>query len=103
MKTLSVVGTAAIFMVGGGILSHGLPPVKAWISGLAANLGNPLLAAVIPTLLLVEGLARLWKICALRREARMIVNRTVAGKPQRTLPGATCPRLIHTMLHAYRG
>jgi predicted DNA repair protein MutK len=25
MKTLSVVGTAAMFLVGGGILSHGLP------------------------------------------------------------------------------
>ena len=25
MKTLSVVGTAAMFMVGGGILMHGLP------------------------------------------------------------------------------
>ncbi|MBC3380645.1 DUF808 domain-containing protein [Serratia fonticola] len=27
MKTLSVVGTLAMFMVGGGILTHGLPPV----------------------------------------------------------------------------
>lgn len=27
MKTLSVVGTVAMFMVGGGILTHGLPPV----------------------------------------------------------------------------
>lgn len=27
MKTLSIVGTVAMFMVGGGILTHGLPPV----------------------------------------------------------------------------
>ena len=27
MKTLSVLGTAAMFLVGGGILVHGLPPV----------------------------------------------------------------------------
>lgn len=28
MKTLSVVGTAAMFMVGGGILTHGIPVVS---------------------------------------------------------------------------
>lgn len=31
MKTLSVVGTAAMFMVGGGILLHGLPPAHDWM------------------------------------------------------------------------
>jgi len=30
MKTLSVVGTAAMFLVGGGILMHGLPAVARW-------------------------------------------------------------------------
>ena len=33
MRTLSVVGTAAMFMVGGGILAHGLP----WLHHLAAD------------------------------------------------------------------
>lgn len=28
MKTLSVVGTAAMFLVGGGIFLHGIPPIK---------------------------------------------------------------------------
>lgn len=28
LKTLSIVGTAAMFMVGGGILTHGIPPVE---------------------------------------------------------------------------
>jgi hypothetical protein len=36
MKLLSVAGTAAMFMVGGGILVHGLPPVAHWLHG-AAN------------------------------------------------------------------
>jgi len=31
MKTLSVVGTAAMFLVGGSILRHGLGPVAHWI------------------------------------------------------------------------
>ncbi|VXC18135.1 conserved hypothetical protein; putative inner membrane protein [Pseudomonas sp. 8Z] len=54
MKTLSVVGTAAMFMVGGGILSHGLAPVEAamhhsaeWVAQGAAAW----LSAAVPTLL----------------------------------------------------
>lgn len=31
MKTLMVLGTVAMFLVGGGILAHGLPGVGAWI------------------------------------------------------------------------
>lgn len=34
MKTLSIVGTAAMFMVGGGILVHGLPMLEGWIGTL---------------------------------------------------------------------
>ena len=32
MKTLSVAGTAAMFLVGGQILVHGIPPIHHWIS-----------------------------------------------------------------------
>lgn len=39
MKTLSVVGTAAMFLVGGGILVHGIPGGEALIHGLAAPTG----------------------------------------------------------------
>ncbi len=39
MKALSVVGTAAMFLVGGGILAHGLPRVGHAISGLAYAAG----------------------------------------------------------------
>ncbi|BBV10176.1 TPA: DUF808 domain-containing protein [Providencia stuartii] len=38
MKTLSVVGTAAMFMVGGGILTHGITTVYYWIEELALAL-----------------------------------------------------------------
>lgn len=38
MKTLSIAGTAAMFMVGGGILVHGTPGAEALIHDLAARL-----------------------------------------------------------------
>jgi predicted DNA repair protein MutK len=31
MKGLSVAGTAAMFLVGGGILAHGIPGLHEWI------------------------------------------------------------------------
>ena len=56
MKTLSVLGTAAMFMVGGGILTHGLPMVHHAIESLtlAASqiaIAGPLLALLLPVLL----------------------------------------------------
>ena len=53
MKTLSVVGTAAMFMVGGGILTHGVHAAQVWIEQLAHSLAasSGLLAALLPTLL----------------------------------------------------
>ncbi|TRO42252.1 DUF808 domain-containing protein [Pseudomonas sp. ALS1279] len=54
MKALSVIGTAAMFMVGGGILSHGLPPVESAVhhavEWVARDAGH-LLSAIVPTLL----------------------------------------------------
>lgn len=40
MKTLTIVGTAAMFLVGGGILSHGFPPVHHGIELLANMAGS---------------------------------------------------------------
>jgi len=40
MKTLSVVGTAAMFMVGGAILTHGIAPVQAAVDQAAAAVGG---------------------------------------------------------------
>ena len=56
MKLLSVVGTVAMFTVGGGILMHGLPAVAALIeaaahAGAATPLIGALLAAAIPVVL----------------------------------------------------
>jgi len=54
MKALSVIGTAAMFMVGGGILSHGLPPVESAVHLAAewvAEDAGALLSALVPTLL----------------------------------------------------
>ena len=50
MKTLSVVGTAAMFMVGGGILVHGIGPLHHAVEGLAAG-GGAMSAAILPTLI----------------------------------------------------
>lgn len=40
MKALSVLGTAAMFMVGGAILAHGIPPVEHAIAGITGSLGG---------------------------------------------------------------
>ncbi len=49
MKSLSVIGTAAMFMVGGGILTHGVPVVHHWIETVSQSVGA--MAWLIPTLL----------------------------------------------------
>ncbi|MES2538508.1 MAG: DUF808 domain-containing protein [Pseudomonadota bacterium] len=56
MKSLSVIGTAAMFMVGGGILVHGIPGAENIIHELALGAGTVpaiggMLAALAPTLL----------------------------------------------------
>jgi hypothetical protein len=35
MKALAILGTAAMFLVGGGILVHGIPGAHSWIEGSA--------------------------------------------------------------------
>ncbi|MDK9556482.1 DUF808 domain-containing protein [Marinobacter sp. M216] len=51
MKTLSILGTIAMFLVGGGILTHGLPPIYDAIHHFAEGFGGVGLAeALIPTL-----------------------------------------------------
>lgn len=49
MKSLSVIGTAAMFMVGGGILTHGIPVVHHWVETVSQSAGA--LAWLMPTLL----------------------------------------------------
>ncbi len=48
MKSLSVVGTAAMFLVGGGILVHGIPPLAELIHGVEVlTEGLPVAANII--------------------------------------------------------
>ncbi len=49
MKALAIVGTIAMFLVGGGILVHGIPPIYHAIEVFAAGFGG-LPAALIPVL-----------------------------------------------------
>lgn len=56
MKALSVVGTAAMFLVGGSILTHGVPGAEEYIEHLAQGIGSipaigALLTSIAPTLL----------------------------------------------------
>ncbi len=56
MKGLSIAGTAAMFIVGGGILTHGVPVMSEWIHGLEHEAGTIpsigwILGGVTPTLL----------------------------------------------------
>ena len=37
MKGLSIVGTAAMFLVGGGILTHGFPVIHHWVEGFTSG------------------------------------------------------------------
>ncbi|UVJ45499.1 DUF808 domain-containing protein [Pseudomonas sp. LS1212] len=77
MKSLSVIGTAAMFMVGGGILTHGIPAAHHWIENVTQRL-EPIVGAftlIVPTLLsalagivagavvlmLVTGVGKLWR------------------------------------------
>jgi predicted DNA repair protein MutK len=73
MKALSVLGTAAMFLVGGGILVHGIPPVAHWMETLPGAL-HPLVNAAtgvvggIVALALV--MAGTWAWNARRKQAK---------------------------------
>ncbi|MGK3996344.1 DUF808 domain-containing protein [Sorangium sp. So ce1024] len=49
MKALSIAGTAAMFLVGGGILTHGVPVLHHHIEDMTAGAG-PVLGAIVPPL-----------------------------------------------------
>jgi predicted DNA repair protein MutK len=49
MKGLSIVGTAAMFLVGGSLLVHGMPPIAHWLHDSIEPLGGAI-AAVVPHL-----------------------------------------------------
>ena len=85
MKVLSVLGTAAMFLVGGGILVHGMPLLSGWLHGAehaaAAVPGvGAVLAGLAPALLngaagIAAGAAVLAGVGAGRVLARAIIGR----------------------------
>ena len=52
MKALTVIGTLAMFLVGGGILTHGVPPLHHLLEGVSSAAGfiGPLLGAMLDAL-----------------------------------------------------
>jgi len=53
MKSLSVIGTAAMFLVGGGILTHGVPALHHWIEQLTLTAAGVIggFSVIVPPLL----------------------------------------------------
>ena len=77
MKSLSVIGTAAMFMVGGGILTHGVPVVHHWVETVSQSTGG--LAWLMPTLLNA--------VAGIIAGALVLALVTVAGKTWRAVRG----------------
>jgi hypothetical protein len=85
MKLLSIAGTAAMFLVGGGILTHGIPPVHHAIESVAATVGTVagiggVLAAVVPALIngvagIIAGVIALGLVSLVKRAIRAISKR----------------------------
>lgn len=51
MKTLSVVGTIAMFLVGGAILTHGIPALHHWIEHITASVNLGFITALVPAVI----------------------------------------------------
>jgi uncharacterized protein len=82
MKGLSIAGTGAMFIVGGGILTHGIPVMSEWIHGLEHEAGTIpsigwILGGVTPTLL--NGLV------GVLAGALVLVGVTIASRAWRTV------------------
>lgn len=48
MKTLTIVGTIAMFMVGGGILMHGIPGAESYIHHVLDSVDSTVVTALVP-------------------------------------------------------
>nr|WP_225937131.1 DUF808 domain-containing protein [Myxococcus sp. RHSTA-1-4] len=89
MKGLSIAGTVAMFMVGGGILGHGIPPLHHLSESLAHGAGSVpgiggVLAALLPTLLdavtgVVAGALVLVVVTAVTRVIQAVRPKAKAG------------------------
>jgi predicted DNA repair protein MutK len=87
MKSLAVIGTAAMFMVGGGILTHGIPLVHhaieqyAEVAGAVAGVG---LVLKVLTPLTLDALFGIFcgGLALLGFEAFSVAQQAVKGKTQ---------------------
>jgi len=73
MKALTVIGTVAMFLVGGGILVHGIGPVHHWIEhlgGQAGALGSVVTMGLDTGVGIVGGLLALLGVTAFGKMAR---------------------------------
>ena len=95
MKALSIAGTAAMFLVGGGIVVHGVPVVHHWVQGAAASAG-PALGWLVEALLnagvgAIVGAVVLVAM-GLRKSSAVPAVEPVAAEPTPTGPVAVaCP------------
>ncbi len=67
MKGLSVAGTAAMFLVGGGIITHGLPMAHGWMDDASGVAGAVMPAFVNVGIGLVAGAAALLVVTVFKR------------------------------------
>lgn len=88
MKSLSIVGTAAMFLVGGGILVHGIPVLNGWLEGLAERVAA------------TSGIGRVLRVAtsfllnaAIGIVAGALILAVVSGLQRALRPRATRPRL----------
>jgi predicted DNA repair protein MutK len=51
LRTLTVVGTAAMFMVGGNIIAHGVPAIEHVVAGATSAVGGGIVGTLVKTLL----------------------------------------------------
>jgi len=85
MKSLSVIGTAAMFMVGGGILTHGVPVVHHWIESVSQSIGG--ISWLMPTLLnaiagIIAGAVVLALVSVASKAWRIVANPLHQPRPQ---------------------
>ncbi len=82
MKGLSVIGTVAMFLVGGAILTHGIPLIHHFIAEATSALDNGFLRAVTPTLLdgLFGILAGILALVLVNITKRLVTKKNVSIK-----------------------
>ena len=80
MKLLSVLGTAAMFLVGGGILTHGIPGLHHWVQHRAEKLDAVPGAEFILTTLVDVGVGMLVGVLALLLV--IAVKRALSRRPR---------------------